>query len=329
MASKPATGAPDAAPSPRGPAPQPRPSTGELVRRAAATGLVVPALNIPHLPMMAPIVQALRDVGAFGLIQVARLEWEKFAAGSLRAVRDEYQRVKDERFTRLHLDHVPVIDEDGRAVDWDPILREAIELGYESLMLDGSRLPLAENIAASRRAAAMGHAAGLPLEAELGAVLGHEAGPLPPYEDLFRSRRGFTDPDEARRFVGETGVDWLSVAIGNIHGAIAGAAKAQQKVAARLDIEHLGRLKAAAGIPLVLHGGSGIQTACLREAFRHGIAKINVGTTLRQAYEKAVPQSVAQAQAAVYAATVAVLDNELGLRNTATRLSADVVTPGP
>jgi ketose-bisphosphate aldolase len=295
--------------------------TAEIVRRAAAAGVVVPALNIPHLPMVAPIVQALRDANAFGLIQVARLEWEKFGARSLRAVRDEYARVKDERFTRLHLDHVPVIDEDGRRVDWEPILREAIELGYESLMLDGSRLPLAENIAATRRAAGLAHAAGLPLEAELGAVLGHEAGPLPPYEELFQSRKGFTDPEEAERFVAETAADWLSVAIGNIHGAIAGAARGQKKVEARLDVAHLDRIRERSRVPLVLHGGSGIRTECLRDAFRHGIAKINVGTTLRQAYEARVGQSVPEAQAAVYKAARDVLERELGVAGSAALLA--------
>lgn len=306
------------------------PTSTDMVRRAAALGLVVPALNIPYLPMMAPVVQALRDLGTFGLIQVARLEWEKFAAGSLRAVRDEYGRTKDERFTRLHLDHVPVVDEDGRRVAWEDLLREAIDLGYESVMLDGSRLPLTENIAATGRAAALAHTAGVPLEGELGAVLGHEAGPLPPYEELFRSRRGFTDPAEAGRFVAETGVDWLSVAIGNVHGAIAGAARTQKKIEARLDLEHLDRLRAQTAIPLVLHGGSGIQTACLRAAFRHGIAKINVGTTLRQAYEQAVARSPAAAQSAVYAAALAVLDAELGLRGSAARLAVGPgATPPP
>ncbi|MCD6415298.1 MAG: class II fructose-bisphosphate aldolase [Planctomycetes bacterium] len=73
------------------------------------------------------------------------------------------------------------------------------------------------------------------MEAELGAVLGHEAGPLPPYDQLFGSGAGFTAPDEARCFVDETGLDWLSVAIGNVHGAISGAARRHKKVAARLS----------------------------------------------------------------------------------------------
>ena len=69
-------------------------------------------------------------------------------------------------------------------------------------MVDGSRLSLAENIAATRAGRRAGARAGIPCEAELGAVLGHEAGPLPPYEELFASGRGFTDVEEARRFVG-------------------------------------------------------------------------------------------------------------------------------
>ena len=155
-------------------------TTNEIVQSALAARTVVPAFNIPYLPMMQPVVAALRDTGAFGLIQVARLEWEKFQARSLKAIRDEYEAAKDERYTRLHLDHVPVVDEDNQRVDYKAIIAEAIALGYQSVMVDGSRLSLDENIAATREVAAMAHKAGIPLEAELGAVLGHEAGPLPP-----------------------------------------------------------------------------------------------------------------------------------------------------
>jgi ketose-bisphosphate aldolase len=258
---------------------------GELIRRAGQAGLAVPGFNIPYLPMMAPVVRALRDTDTAGLIMVARLEWIKFGAGGLRAIRDEYRRVGDGLHTRLHLDHVPVIDEDNLEVDYAATIAEALELGYDSVMVDGSRLPLGENIAATRRVVGMAHAAGVPVEAELGAVLGHEAGPLPPYEELFASRRGFTDPAEARRFVAETGVDWLSVAAGNIHGAISAAARRGEKPRARLDIEHLERLREAAGVPLVLHGGTGIPGDCLRQAMRAGIAKVNVATAIRQPYE--------------------------------------------
>jgi len=298
-----------------------RPSTREILQRAARQGLVVPAFNVPHVPMMEAIVEALRDARAFGLIQVARLEWEKFQAGSLRIIRDAYAGCKDERFTRLHLDHVPVLDEDNRPVAYEAIIAEALDLGYESVMVDGSRLPLEANIAATGKVIALARAAGVPVEAELGAVLGHEAGPLPPYEELFRSGRGFTDPAEAARFVRETGVDWLSVAVGNIHGAISGAAKSAKKVEARLNIEHLDRIRAAVGpVPLVLHGGSGIRKASILAGVKHGIAKINVGTALRQAYEAGLAVSPAEARDRTRAATAAVIRDELEIAGSADRL---------
>lgn len=297
-------------------------TTQQILLNAWHARTAVPALNVPYLPMMAPIVRALRDTGSFGLIQVARPEWEKFQAGSLQAIRAEYEKVKDDAYTRLHLDHVPVIDEDGLTVDFEKILAEAIELGYESLMVDGSRLSLDGNIAATAKAARLAHDAGLPIEGELGAVMGHEAGPLPPYEELFANGMGFTDPAEAARFVADTGVDWLSVAIGNIHGAISGVAASKEKIAARLNVDHLDRIGAVATVPLVLHGGSGVQKDSVLAAISHGIAKINIGTVVRKVYEKGLAVSQQQGQDMVYDKVVDLLANEIRVAG-----SAAVVNP--
>ena len=188
-------------------------------------------------------------------------------------------------------------------------------------MVDGSRLPLAENIAATRQMAEMAHAAGVPLEAELGAVLGHEAGPLPPYNELFASGKGFTDADDAARFVRETGADWLSVAIGNVHGAITAVRRDKKKVEARLNIEHLKRIRRVTGVPLVLHGGSGIRREYILAAVKEGIAKINVGTAIRQPYEVGAKQSAKAAEEATYRATVAVITSELGIAGSAARIN--------
>jgi ketose-bisphosphate aldolase len=297
--------------------------TNDLMRNAWNAGTVIPAFNVPYLPMMEPIVRALRDARCFGLIAVARLEWIKFEAGSLRDVVAEYERVKDEAFTRLHLDHVPVVDEDNFTVEYDAIIAQALNFGYQSVMVDGSRLPLDDNIAATKRIVDMAHSGGVPVEAELGAVLGHEAGPLPPYEELFASGKGFTDPDEAKRFIEESGADWLSVAIGNIHGAISAAKKAEKKVAARLSIERLDEIRAATDVPLVLHGGSGIQKGYLLDAFKHGIAKINIGTAVRQPYEAALAESPEAAQDAAYTAALDVIRNELELEGSAETINPD------
>jgi fructose-bisphosphate aldolase class II len=285
------------------------PTTAECMAAAWKAGIAIPAFNIPHLPMMEPIVRAIADQNSFALIEVARLEFIKFKAGSARQVYEEYDRLRDPAHIRLHLDHVPVIDEDGLRVDYLGVIGEALELGYESVMVDGSRLSLEENIRATRAVAELAHAAGVPCEAELGAVMGHESGPAPSYEEIFASRRGFTRPEEASRFVRETGCDWLSVAIGNIHGAISGALKDQKKVEARLDIDHLRKLREACGIPLVLHGGSGVRHESVLQAIPAGIAKVNVGTELRQAYETALKQTtvVGTAQQAAYARTTELL----------------------
>jgi ketose-bisphosphate aldolase len=285
-------------------------------------GTVIPAFNIPYLPMMEPVIKGVRDTGAFALISVARLEWVKFEAGGAREVFEEYQRLKDERHSRLHLDHIPVVDEDGLEVDFRSTLADAIDMGYDSVMVDGSRVDLERNIAATREIVKMAGEKDIPVEAELGAVMGHEAGPLPPYEELFQSGRGFTDPEEARRFVAETGVDWLSVAIGNVHGAINRAARDREKIAAKLSIERLDSIRRAVNIPLVLHGGTNIRINYLHEAFKHGISKINVGTAIRRQYESAAAESVAKAQNAVYDTVVQLIRDGFALEGLAQALNS-------
>lgn len=292
-----------------------------LVDAAWKKGLVVPGFNIPYLPMMEPVVRALRDTETFGLIMVARLEWMKFKAGGLGEIKTEYDRVKDEHFTRLHLDHVPVIDEDDHRVDYLPIMRAAVELKYGSIMIDASRLPLAENIAVTAEIVQLARGAGIAVEGELGMVLGHGAGPLPPYEELFSTGQGFTDPDEARRFVEDTAVDWLSVAVGSAHGAISKARKHEKKVEARLNIEHLERINQVAGVPLVLHGGTGIKKEYVLDGIKHGIAKINIATALRQPYERMIESGVEKAQQAVYDAAVEVIRNDLEIAGSARTLN--------
>ena len=295
--------------------------TADLVQRALKTGAVIPGFNIPYLPMMEPVVRALRDTNSFGLVMVARLEWVKFESGSLEAIRDEYELVKDLNHTRLHLDHVPVIDEDDLRVDFEQIVERAVRAGYGSVMVDGSRLPLEGNIDCTKAVVEIAHAAGIPVEAELGAILGHEAGPLPPYDELFESGRGFTDPVQAKRFVEETNVDWLSVAIGNIHGAVSAARKSERKSEARLDIDRLDEIREAVGIPLVLHGGTGISKDYIIKSIQHGIAKVNVATAIRQPYEKAVQESLAAGQGAVYRAMLAIIREDLEIENSAARLA--------
>ena len=301
-------------------------SMTEIMIRARSLGIVIPAFNVPYLPMVKPVVQALIDQDSFGLVETARLEWIKFEAHSPSAVAEEFMRWHSPEHVRLHLDHIPVIDEDNQRIDYLPVIQEALALGYESVMIDGSRLPIDQNIEATLKVVELAHAAHVPVEAELGAVLGHETGEIPPYEELFTSGRGFTVVEEARKFINETGCDWLSVAIGNVHGAIAAGRKDQKKISARLNLERLDQLSQAAWIPLVLHGGSGIQQADLLAAFKKGITKINVGTEIRQPYETTLKESgsLTAARQEVYDRTTWVLKDFLQINGR----QSELLNPG-
>jgi len=289
-------------------------SSAEAIRRAYRAGIALPAFNTPYLPMIEPVAKAIIDQDAFALIAVARLEFVKFEARSQAAIKAEFDKWQDPGHMRLHQDHIPVIDEDGLRIDFLTELQIATDLGYGSVMVDGSRLPLDENIMATQKSVALAHRGGVPCEAELGAVMGHEAGPMPPYEELFASGKGFTDIAEAARFVKETGCDWLSVAVGNVHGAVAQGLKDQPKPKARLALDHIQSLAEATGIPLVLHGGSGIQQEYVLGAVKRGVAKINVATEIRQPYEQTMKAtgSIAAAQEAVYERTTTLIRDFFG-----------------
>ena len=298
----------------------------DAVLRAKKNHTVIPAFNIPYLPMVKPIVQAVAETNSIAMIQVARVEWEKFGSKSLEDVAQEYQKYKSEKHTLLHLDHVPVIDEDLKYVDYVPILKRAVSAGYQSIMIDASRLNLADNIEATKEAVQVAHEAGIPCEGELGAVFGHENGPQISYSEIFTTKKGFTDLEEANKFVLGSDCDWLSVAVGNIHGAVAEVTRDQKKPEARLDIEHIGAISETTKIPLVLHGGSGINIEFIRQGIKAGIAKINIGTEIRQAYEEAYETSghdMEKARDETYMAVLNIINNMLDIKSSRTLLYGD------
>lgn len=144
---------------------------------------------------------------------------------------------------------------------------KALCFGLTDVMYDGSKLPLEENIANTRMVVRMAHAMGATVEAELGHVgSGHD------YTSFEDQRKGFTDPAIAERFVEETGVDALAVAIGTAHGVY--------RSAPQLDLEVLAEIRKRVDVPLVLHGGSGLSEEQFRAAIAGGIAKVNVFTDL-------------------------------------------------
>jgi fructose-bisphosphate aldolase class II len=167
-----------------------------------------------------------------------------------------------------HLDHGLTVED----------CQEAIAAGFTSVMIDGSALALEENIALTAKVVALAHAAGVSCEGELG-VVGYAGGKV----------STGTDPEEAARFVRETGVDALAVSVGNVH--------LQTGPGAGLDVALIRRIEAVTSVPLVIHGGSGVpveQRLALATGSR--IAKFNIGTELRMAFGAALRAAVAKDQ---------------------------------
>ena len=158
----------------------------------------------------------------------------------------------------LHLDHCS---------DMDTVYR-AIGTGFGSVMYDGSALPYAQNAENTRRVCEVAHACGVSVEAELGSLAAGEAS----HEGSADDREVYTDPKAAAEFVQFTGVDALAVSVGTVHGLYKGTPNI------RLDI--LKEINAACGIPLVLHGGSGIPEESISACIKNGITKINVNTEI-------------------------------------------------
>jgi fructose-bisphosphate aldolase class II len=232
--------------------------TGDLVAAAAATASAVGAFNVITIEHAEAIVAGAEAAGLPVILQISenavrfhhgRLAPIAAAARSIAAAADVP--------VGLHLDHV----------ESDDLLAEAAPNGFGSVMYDASRLPYAENVAATAAAVARCRAAGLWVESELGEIGGmggaHAAGAR-------------TDPDEARAYVAATGVNALAVAVGSSH--------AMTTRSARLDHDLIARIAAAVPVPLVLHGSSGVPDDELSEAVRGGMAKINIGTALNTAF---------------------------------------------
>jgi tagatose 1,6-diphosphate aldolase GatY/KbaY len=204
----------------------------------------------------------------------------------------------------VHLDHAA-----------DPAaIRAALAAGVPSIMADGSHLPYGENVAFTSEMTALAHAQGASVEAELGRLSGTEDGLT-----VAEYQAHLTDPAQAADFVARAGVDALAVCIGNVHGRYPGEPQ--------LDFTRLAAIQRAVPVPLVLHGASGLPDTMVREAIRHGVAKINVNTELREAYVAALrarlsagaPADVTDLMGAAVAAMQALVAAKLELFGSAGR----------
>ena len=219
----------------------------------------IPAFNMYNMESVIGVMRAARETGAPVIFQMfnrlASTEYGTFVANS---IKEAIRQLPTPAV--FHLDH-------GAGI---PEVMRALRLGVSSAMIDASTLPLEENIAKTRMAVDLCRECGVPVEGELGHVGGTSDEKL----------SDFTDVTEAKRFAEETGVSALAVMVGTAHGVY--------KKAPVLDIQRISDIRDATGLPLVLHGGSGVPVEQLKKAVDAGIRKVNFATDLCYAFWETV-----------------------------------------
>lgn len=229
----------------------------DLLRYARANRYAVGAYDAVDSTFLSAIIAGAESVDAPVIVSFAESHFAHYdfpvlmAAAVVAARRARVPVV-------LFLDHGQGLDS---AID-------AIRHGANGVMADASHLPFEENVATTRAVVEMAHAVGVPVEGELGYVPGVEG------EDavLHPGEMQMTSPAEAVRFVAETGVDFLAVSIGTIHG--------RMRDESQLDLERLAAIAAAVTVPLVIHGGTGLADEQFRALVERGVTKINYYTAL-------------------------------------------------
>ncbi|MBQ3066218.1 MAG: class II fructose-bisphosphate aldolase [Clostridia bacterium] len=209
------------------------------------------------------VVEAAAEQNMPVILQAGKLECD--FAGGIKNLSRIAKMVADEASipVALHLDH---------AEEYDFIL-SAIDAGFTSVMIDASAKPYEENVALTQKVVAAAKPAGITVEAELGRLVGNEGN-----ISVDSREAAQTDPADAKRFVEETGIDALAVAIGTVHGFY--------QFEPKINIERLKAIADVVSIPLVLHGGSGTPDYKVQEAIENGIAKVNICTEFVAAFGK-------------------------------------------
>lgn len=244
-------------------------TTKELLADAVSHRYAVGAFNCENLEMAMAIVAAGEACRAPLIIQTTPSTVNYASVGLFAAmVRELAENAKIP--VALHLDH-------GSSYE---LCEAALDAGYSSVMIDGSKESLEDNIALTKRVVSLASEKGIPVEAELGTVGGKE-------DSTFSSGTAYTDPDDALRFVRETGCSSLAVGIGTVHGVYKGTPVLDT---GRLSLIKDKLVSAGRDLPLVLHGASGLSEEAIRECIARGIAKVNFATELRQAYTEGVKE---------------------------------------
>lgn len=242
----------------------------ELLWKAEEGGYAVGAFNANNMEIVQAIVKAAELENAPVIMQASQ------GALNYAGLRYITEMVK----IAAESSHVPVALHLDHGTDFDQVVK-CIRSGFTSVMYDGSKLPLEENIAMTRKVLDMARPIGVSVEAELGKIGGTED-----HVHVSEKEAIYTDPQEAKYFVEQTGIESLAIAIGTAHG--------QYKGEPKLDFERLARIKELTKIPIVLHGSSGVPDESIRKAIQLGVRKVNIDTNIREAFVGAVRKVIAE-----------------------------------
>ena len=251
----------------------------EVIKEAEEKKIAIGHFNISNIEGLWAIFRAAQKLELPVVIGVSEGERDfigvRQVATLVRSIREQYNYP-----IYLNADHTCSFDR----------VKEVVDAGFDAVLFDGTKLSIEENIAITKQCAEYIHSTnpGVLLEAEMGHIgtSSKLLDEIPEGADV--DPEMFTKPEDAKMFVEETGIDLLAPSVGNLHGMLKNAANPN------LDIARIKEIREACGVPLVLHGGSGITDGNFREAIQAGISTVHINTEIRVAFRDAVKRSLAE-----------------------------------
>lgn len=233
----------------------------DLLKVAYENKFAVGSFNVANSEFVKVVITAAEEQNSPAIMQIHPNEIDLVTDGFIAYVREAASKSKVPFV--IHLDHGATIKD----------ITRSIRNGYTSVMMDASHLPFEENIAATKEAVELAHLVDVSVEGELGTIGSNEGSSEGGADEIL-----YTNPEEAAIFVEQTGIDTLAVAVGTSHGIY------PQSKDHSIKIDRLKQIHEKVKIPLVLHGGSDNPDEEIREAVKHGIAKINLSTDMKRAF---------------------------------------------
>ena len=240
----------------------------EVIAIGEEKGYAIGAFNTPNLECLLAVIQNAEEMNVPVIISHAQLHEEIAPLSDIGPVMVMAAKAAKVPVC-VHLDH-------GEDLDY---LEKSLELGFTSVMYDGSLLSYEDNVANTKKAVEMAAKYNADVEAEIGVMGGREAGAS---DSAKKAEDMYTDPDVAERFVKETGIDALAASFGTAHGLY--------KAAPKLDFERIEKIKTRTGVHLVMHGGSGVSPEDYKKAIEKGVNKINYYSYMSNAGVKAAKE---------------------------------------